>query len=353
MQQMNLHNQVNGNLVQIERMGKKPVYYVPAKQVVNFDSGFGHKLLCDSLTFSAGSACQYSCTYCYVSDLMKKSPHLQYVREQHAAQFPGEPTPAHSDVVIRRRGALDALHKQLTPRGQAKYKDPNDQRVLYMSPLVDVAANPTLCDETIEACRMILRLTHWHIRILSKSNFLPRIAQALESETELCARYRMIYGVSAGTLDDKLSRSFEQGTALVSKRLESLHWLQDNGYRTYGMICPSLPYSSIDDYRTFSAAMCEAIRIDKTEHVWAEIMNVRGESFSRTEAALTEAGYTTQAALLSRAHHDKAFWEQYSRDTFAAHVENIPGHKLRFLQYVTSKTTAWWESQKPSGAVVL
>lgn len=343
--------------VQIERMGKKPVYYVPAKSVINFDSGFGHKLLCDGLTFSAGSACKYSCGYCFVEDLMRKSPHLQNVRDQHTERFPGEPTPSHAEIVIRRRGAIDALYKQLTSRGRPKFTDLNDQRVLYMSPLVDVAANLVLCEETIEACRMILELTHWHIRVLSKSSFLPRIAQALEDPPKLRARERMIYGVSTGTLDNELARSFEQGTALVSKRLESLHWLQDNGYRTYGMICPSLPQ---DSYHAFSLEMAAAIRFDRCESVWSEVMNLRGESFTRTVEALASAGFKDEATRLAYVSHNKEAWEAYARATFLAHADIYQGHqspdgspKLRHLQYVTSKTKAWWETQKSNGAVLL
>jgi DNA repair photolyase len=336
--------------VQIERMGGKPVFYVPAKSVVNFKSGFGHKLLCDGLTFSAGSACQYSCTFCYVTDLMKKSPHLENVRKQYNKIETDEPF-AHSAIVIRRAEVLNALRSQLTSRNQPKFTDPNDQRVIYMSPLVDVASNPELTQETIDACRIILELTHWHIRILSKSSFMPRIATALG--TEFDAHKRIIYGVSTGTLDNTLAKSFEQGTAIVSKRIESLHWLQDNGYRTYGMICPSLPYASEEAYRDFSREMCEAIRVDKCEHVWAEVMNVRGQSFTRTESALKEAGYAQEADLLAKAHHDKEFWERYSRDTFLAHTEFVPGDKLRFLQYVNVKTKDWWEGQRSAGAVLL
>jgi DNA repair photolyase len=343
---------MTNNLVQIDRMGGKPVFNVPAKSVVNFTSGFGHKLLCDSLTFSAGSACQYSCTFCYVTDLMKKSPHLENVRGQFRSLFPGEPIPSHSEIVIRREGVLNALRSQLTSRNKPKFTDPNDNRVLYMSPLVDVAANLTLCEETAEACKIILSLTHWQIRILSKSSFLPRIAQALDLDPDLRAKDRVIYGLSTGTLDDDLARSFEQGTPLVSKRIESLHWLQDEGYRTFGMICPSLPYGSADEYREFSQTMCEAIRVDRCEHVWAEIMNVRGESFTRTLAALREAGYLTAADLLDKARRQD-FWEQYSRDTFLAHTEFVPAEKLRFLQYINAKSKGWWQGHRDKGAILL
>ena len=39
------------------RMNGKEVVFVKAKTVINFKSGFDHKLLCDGPTFSTGSAC--------------------------------------------------------------------------------------------------------------------------------------------------------------------------------------------------------------------------------------------------------------------------------------------------------
>src|SRR5947208_2637146 len=59
---------------------------------------------------------------------------------------------------------------------------------------------------------------------------------------------RMIFGVSTGTFDDRLAAAFEEGTPLVSKRINSLHVLQDNGFRTYAMVCPSLPFASPSSY---------------------------------------------------------------------------------------------------------
>jgi len=318
-----------------QSMNGKRVYVVPAKSVLNMKSGFRHKLLCDGPTFTAGSACTFSCKFCYVEDLMRKSPHMQGVDQPH------------EDVVIRREGAIEALRRQLTHgnSGKPKYLDPADQRVLYMSPLVDVAGNIILRDETIEVCKLILELTHWHIRILSKSNLLPSIAQALSQH-----RGRLIFGVSTGTLDDSLAKSFEVGTALVSKRLESLRWLQDNGYRTFGMICPSLPQG---DYEHFAREMRDAIRADRCEHVWAEVMNVRGDSLVRTVDALRAAGYSADADRLHSVSTDQDAWETYSRATFEAHAPLYQSGQLRFLQYITKATRPWWETHVARGAVLL
>lgn len=330
-------------------MNGKPVYQVPAKSVINWDSGFKHKLLCDGLTFSTGSACTYSCSFCYVPDLMAKNPHVVGLKEKF------------EDVVIRREGALAALQKQLNSKRGRELSD--KKLVIYASPLVDVAGNMDLVRETIEVCKAILLKTDWDIRLLSKSNLLPKIAQELRAwcssaECGLAATAadsRIIYGVSTGTLNDKLALAFEQGTPLVSKRLQSLHWLQDNGYRTFGMVCPSLPQTNYD---RFSEEMMAAIRADKCEHVWAEVINLRGDSFTRTLKALGDAGFGPEAALLSQVTFDKPSWEQYARNTFEAHVRAIIGYdnwpgKLRFLQYVNKDTRDWWRVRHDMGAVLL
>ena len=332
-------------------MNGKPVFSVAAKTVINFASAFEHKLLCDGPTFSTGSACAYSCSFCYVPDLMRK---LRAIPAY--SQVKG----AHDEIVIRRDRAVEVLRSQLTDRyGRPKFKHGRTYhsvsnrkhrmaKVIYASPLVDVAANLELVRETIEAGRAILELTDWDIRLLSKSNLLPKVAEGLGSFQE--ARERIIYGVSTGTLDDGLAKRSEGGAALVSKRLESLHWLQDNGYRTFGMVCPSLPQ---EDYGKFAREMAAAIRAERCEHVWAEVMNVRGESLVRTLAALHRGGYDLQADTLEGTMHDKGCWEEYARTTFWAHTSALPPGKLRFLQYVTAASKPWWEAQREKGAVLL
>lgn len=267
---------------------------------------------------------------------MARSAHANVLNESKT-QF--------EDAVIRRENAAKILHQQLHfSDGRPRFDDPEDRRVVFASPLVDVAGNLELARETIELCRIILQSTHWQIRLLSKSNLLPVIARELS-----VYRDRMIYGVSTGALDDGIAAAIEAGTPKVSKRIESLHVLQDEGFRTYGMICPSLPQ---DDYVAFSREVCQAIRIDRCEHVWAEVINVRGQSMNRTVEALKEAGYKDAAYRLA-ATSNRQVWEQYARDTFLAHAQFIPPSKLRYLQYVRPDTQAWWAQQASKGAILL
>lgn len=326
-------------------MNGKPVFNVPAKAVLNLKSGFQHKLLCDGMTFTAGSACAYSCSFCYVPSMMLKNPHWQKVQTEN----PGKDF---EDVVIRRQGALEALRSALIGRKGPRYMgDDQAGKVIYASPLVDVAANMELVKETVEMCVLILRMTRWDIRLLSKSTFLPIIAEKLAEQVP-DARERVIYGVSTGTLEDGITKAFEQGTPLVSKRIASLHKLQDAGYRTFGMLCPSLPDPQ-NFYVPMAEAMAKAIRVDRCEHVWAEVINVRGESMTRTRDLLKAGGFPEIAQALERVSGDAAAWETYSRATFSAHAMLYPPGKLRFLQYVNNSNREWWENRQDMGAVLL
>jgi DNA repair photolyase len=332
---------------QREKMNGKPVFTIPTKTVLNLDSGFKHKRLCSGPTFSAGTACVYSCSFCYVPDIFRKQREFL---EAHGVQG------RHEDIVIRREGAVDVLDRQLhAPKARALWDKP---LTIYASPAVDVAGNMELVRETVEMCKVILELTKWDIRLLSKSNLLPKIAEGLAQPSTLNPQRRVIYGVSTGTLDDRLASAFEHGTPLVSKRLASLHWLQDNGFRTFAMVCPSLPQN---DYDKFAREMANALRYEKCEHVWAEVLNARGESFSRTLSALSKADFHWEEYEFAHVSRDKEAWEEYARRTFTVHAEvcsqfDVPpsgGPKLRFLQYVTTATRPWWSARQNQGAIML
>jgi DNA repair photolyase len=316
---------------------QKQTLYID-RRVLNLKSAFQHKLLCDGPTFSAGDACRMSCSFCYVENIFARDSRVQAALTAAQTDF--------SHAVIRRKDPIAKLREQLLKAGKPRFPDPTDTRVIYASPLVDVAANIEMARETIQMCRVILENTHWQIRLLSKSNLLAIVAEGLAEYKQ-----RIIYGFSTGTPDDQLAAAFEQGTAKVSKRIAALHQLQNEGYRTFGMICPSLPQANEDSYSQFSQTICGLLRLEHCEHVWCEVLNVRGRSLIRTHTALKDAGFKREADALNTVSRDTALWEQYARQTYFAHTRHIPSSKLRFLQYVTPATKNWW-SNRP-GAVLL
>lgn len=341
--------------LKIKTVQGKPVIMRPnARTVINLKSWkFAEKLLCDAITLNPGDACVFRCAFCYVGAQMIKvdKPHLEALNAERRAC--GESELAFEDVVIRRPEPVELLRKQLFRRnGLPRFTNPDDNRVVYGSTLVDVAATMELLRETAQLCNLILDSTAWQIRLLSKSSLLARLFK--DNLIPERHRHRMILGFSTGTLDDNVAGAIEVGTAKVSKRIEALHWLQDNGYRTFGMVCPSIPQAD-GDYVRFSREICDAIRVDRCEHVWAEVINLRGKSLVSTLAGLHGAGFVVQADALSAVMGPgrKEAWEQYARATFLAHTMHVPAEKLRFLQYVDDTTVDWWAGQRVHGAVLL
>jgi DNA repair photolyase len=323
-------------------MNGKPVFSLEINTVVNFDSAFDEKLLCDGLTFSLGSACVCKCKYCYVESLVRQHPNvLALLREIEPLGLKFE------DITIRKKNAIDLMVKELT-FGKPRKIDLQAPLVIFTSPLVDPAPNMTLAVETLEACMIICDLTNWTIRILSKCGYLRWIAEQIPERY----KRRFIFGVSTGTFDDKIAQKVEEGTALVASRLKELHWLQDNGFRTFGMVCPSLPQEDPDH---FVAEALEKIRADLCEHVWAEVLNIRGDSLNKSCDALEAGGFHEEASRLrgvSGAGHGEA-WEQYARETFLAYTRHLGPEKLRFLQYPSGDTVTWWAQHRHQGALLL
>ena len=326
-------------------MAGKPVYLLPSHTSISWSVPFAHKKLTTGPVMNLGDACVYSCAYCYV-EASSQGRFAKFLRGEGLG---------FQDIVIRRCGrdgaktAIETLGRQLARK---PWRDRAAKHgTCFTSSTVDPAPNSELMEETAQATALVLAGTCWDVRILSKSANLPRLARRVV-ELFPGAKKRLILGISTGTLDNALARVIEQGTPLVSKRIQSLHELQDDGYRTFGMICPSLPQA---DYMAFSKTMCDAIRVEKCEHVWAEPINVRGKSFAKTIDALVGAGFDAEAAAL-RAVSGKGtneVWDDYAKKTFLAHAANIPPKKLRFLHYPTKGSLPWWNGQRRAGAVLL
>jgi DNA repair photolyase len=118
-------------------------------------------------------------------------------------------------------------------------------KVVITSPLVDPAPTKELAMESVEMCDMVLRLTRFHIRLLSKSPLIAdvvakELAERFPDEKD-GAKARIIVGLSTGTLDDKVAAAIERHVPSPSARLKALRWLQDEGFRTFAMMCPMLP----------------------------------------------------------------------------------------------------------------
>jgi len=323
----------------------KPCFLIHSQQVIKSNPAFGHKKLCDGLTFTAGHACAFYCAYCYVPASLARNKRILAIK--------GDGELKSQDFIVEIADAPVRARENLTVGGDLKtprFDDPSDKRVIFASPLVDVAGNMGQVKVTVAICLEILKLTHWQIRLLSKSSLLREVAKRIPAEY----KQRVIYGLSTGTLDSGVSEVIEKLTSPVGKRLETLHWLQDNGYRTYGMICPILPQKDESAYRCFAEQIAANINLGKCEHVWAEVLNARGDSLAATSRALRQTGRHGEADLVDKVTADKDEWQKYAEQTFLAMSRVIPADKLRFLQYTTKKDEfERWEQYQECGAVLL
>ncbi len=324
-----------------EKMNGKPVLYRKnAKTVLNMESDFLHKLLSTGPVLNLGDACGFGCVYCSTPSVARKFVH---------GTLAGK---AHAEVVVRRPNALELLEEQLAKLSEEQKAYPH---VVFASSLVDIAANTELMRESAEAFTMILKAAPaWGIRTLTKSTLSRGLVEAIPE----AYHRRILWGISIGILDDAVARVIEVGTPSPTRRFASLHWLQDNGQRTYAMPCPALPMASPEEYRAYAEKCRDLYRYDRCEDVFAEPINGRDDNFSKTVEAAAKGGFPELAWQLGlvggKTEEARRKWEDYARILFEEHARVIPPEKLRYLQYVERKVNVeYWKAQKDRGAVLL
>lgn len=208
--------------------------------------------------------------------------------------------------------------------GTAKYTTPHDARVVFASPLVDVAANIPKALPNIEDCKLILRHRHWQVRLLSKSALLQSVAAG--------GQIRWIASFTASARRH-LTTAWRRVSRPAHRDLRTLAGV------TFapGQRLPHIRYDlsePAEDYGAFVSHAAEAVRLDHCEHVWAEALNGRGESLRCITAALRTGADEKEAFALERVSSERLAWEEYACATFLAHSNVEPPEKLRFLQYV-------------------
>ena len=320
------------------KMGGKACFTIPSATVLNIGSGFSHKELCDRGTITGGTACMYSCAYCSVGATMFRSPDTAILRLLEIA---------HGDAIIRRLDPGKILRGQLTYKdGTPRYKGKGGG-VVILSPIVDPLPSIGFLEESLELVLLIMELTDWDVRVLTKSMLVRKLAALIPAQH----RHRIIYGLSLGTLDDGIGKVIEKLTSLPSKRLEAYHELQKQGLRTYSMHCPVLPQA---DYQAYAQRLAAVTNWGRDEHVWVEALNSRGESTEKTISALRTGGFNREADLLTEATRSHVAWEfGYNRPLFEAMASVCPPEKLRYLVYAGDADRDYWLGQRDRGAVVL
>lgn len=293
--------------------------------------GFKHKLLAD-YSVNIGNICEFGCTFCYVPSVTAKQKTVKSVLDQ------GYSIEDFSSYRYR-ENVLRTIEEDLR-----KIK-PDDDGTVFFCTTCDPCATMDHARTSIDAISLIMKKSNLNVRVLSKSILVARIAEDLAEY-----RNRIAYSLSTGTSLEEISKAIEANASPIKKRVETLHFLQDQRFRTYGMICPVLP-SEVGRARV----LLDQVRPELCEGVWVEAINVRGKSLVNTYEKLEQAGLGEHAAELKRVMRSKAEWTDYCKRLFVSFQSDMRRRgmvgKLHFLQYVSDSDRQFFEGQE--GAVCL
>jgi DNA repair photolyase len=293
--------------------------------------GFKHKLLAD-YSVNIGNICEFGCTFCYVPSVTTKQKTVKAILDK------GYKVEEFSSYRYR-ENVLETVATDL------KKISSTDKGTVIFCTTCDPCATSEHAEITIEAIKLIMSQSNLNVRVLSKSVLIRKIAESISENKD-----RIMYSLSTGTSSEEISRAIEGNASLISARVKTLHWLQDNGYRTYGMICPVIP-SEVKGV----SKLLDQVRPQLCEYVWAEAINVRGKSLINTYNKLKMSGLEIDADELKRVMESRLNWNTYSVTLFKNFQEEMRSRglldKLRFLQYMNPEIEKHFRDQP--GAVCL
>ena len=309
----------------------KKHFYYPCKTGIARTIGFEHKRLAE-YSVNIGNICEFGCSFCYVPSITIKQKSVKSILDK------GYDIEEFSSY----RSKENVLYTVAQDLRKIKR---GDQGTVFFCTTCDPCAIPEHTDISIAAIKMIMEKSNLQVRVLSKSVLIRDIAEALFSYKK-----RITYSLSTGTSLEKISKAIEKNASAIKQRVEMLHWLQDNNFRTYGMICPVIP-SEVDRVKQ----LVDQIRPELCEDVWVEAVNVRGKSLINTYEKLMNAGLEKHAQELKRVMGNKNDWRDYSKKLFLHFQKEMRDRgqlkKLHFLQYVSPEDKEFFEKQE--GAVCL
>jgi len=279
-----------------------------------------------------GNICEFGCSYCYVTSITQKQNVIKRIVAQgHKIE----------DISCYREpeNVLHCVSKDVD------YISPKDDGYVFFCTTCDPCATREHTETTIKAIRLIMERSRLQVRVLSKSVNIIHIAQELA-----CYKDRITYSLSTGTASPDVSKAIEERASNITERIQALHWLQDNGFRTYAMICPILP-SEVHNVNQ----LLDQVRSEHCEGVWIEAVNVRGKSLVNTYKKLMDAGLKEHASELKRVRGNKTAWIEYTKRLFLGFQSELNRRglfpRMRFLQYVSKGDREFFEGQP--GAICL
>lgn len=279
-----------------------------------------------------GNICTFGCTYCYTPSVTSKQ---KIIRDIIAQGYSLDEISCYRHM----NNVLECVVRDL------KKIHPDDHGTVFFCTTCDPCATREHTTTSIQAIKLIMDRSNLQVRVLSKSFLITHIARELADY-----RNRIVYSLSTGTASPDVSRVIEERASNITERVKALHWLQDNDFRTYGMICPVLP-SEMDNVNQ----LLDQVRPEHCEAIWIEAANVRGKSIIKTYEKLVASGLEDHAEELKGVIGNKVAWIAYSKKLFLGFQSEMRRRgildKMHFLQYISKDDREFFERQP--GAICL
>ncbi len=287
---------------------------------------FAKKGLC-TYAFNVGVICGHQCSYCSTGGVLFRHPLLKKIGRK----------PSEKGYAVIDPNPLDRI--------QQGTKTLTDRDVIQVCTLDD-AWSPEARKYNVgrQVLGWLIQNTPSQIRILTKSHHVIDDFDVVPKDQ----RRRVIVGLSTGIPAGRedVAAAIEPNASSIKDRLRALAEARDQGFRTFGMLCPCPPLVS-DSMEALYEMFHSVIACD-VEDIWLEAVNMRGGNLGEMRNALYKAGLDREAEALSPmigGRNNKAAGENASRYTVeltekAIQVAKKKGvlEKLHVLTYESSLT---------------
>jgi DNA repair photolyase len=145
----------------------------------------------------------------------------------------------------------------------------------------------------------------------------PMVWRDVDVLQEAALRVELSVNVSVPTLDDRIWRTTEPGTAPPRRRLEIVRRLVDAGIRTNVAIAPILP--GLSDRPELLAEAVAAAREAGAHHLWANVLNLRPGTREHFLACL-ERDWPEERARYDELYGDRSYLPSSHAKAVRAHV---------------------------------
>ncbi len=287
---------------------------------------------------NVGKACSHLCVYCS-STAMLRTQNVNLM-----LGLDGENT----GFAIIDPDALDAVKKS-----KATSRLTSSDVVLVCATVDAWAPEARKYDLGGKLVEYLLRETPAQLRVLTKNasiaEDLPRFAGYEQ---------RVIIGLSTGIPASRqdVASVLEPNASPITQRLAALRRAHELGFRTFGMLCPCPP--GVSDQRQALEEMVDAVLAAGVEAIWLEPINWYGKANKLTVAALTKAGFVTEAEAAAKSAKREP-WSEYAlqlvRQSQGIARQKGRAEDLQILLYRTWLTSAAEQamSKDPTGLVML